>query len=174
MIPAQNSPTGEGAPPRFRLLSALSYCAPLLVNGIVLPFFPVWLAGHSFSDHEIGVILAVPMVVRVLVAPVVAMIADRMKERADVLLWSGGLSLLTAVALYWTTTFWPVFIVFTLQGATFAPYVPVVESIVISGVRRWGLDYGSMRVWGSIAFIVSTLVGGELINQWGGGWCCRS
>ncbi|EJL54739.1 MULTISPECIES: MFS transporter [unclassified Rhizobium] len=168
MIPAQNPPASEGAPPRFRLLSALSYCAPLLVNGVALPFFPMWLALHAFNDHEIGVILAVPMVVRVLVAPIVAMYADRMNERADVLLFSGCLSLLTAIALYWTNTFWPVLIVYTIQGATFACYVPVVESIVISGVRRWGLDYGSMRVWGSIAFIVSTLIGGELIGYWGG------
>jgi PPP family 3-phenylpropionic acid transporter len=138
------------------------------VNGVALPFFPVWLAMHKFSDHEIGIILAVPMVVRVLVAPIVAMYADRMKERADVLVFSGGLSLLTAIALYWTDTFWPVLIVYTIQGATFSPYVPVVESIVISGVRRWGFDYGSMRVWGSIAFIASTLVGGRLIGNWGG------
>ncbi|EJJ24825.1 MFS transporter [Rhizobium sp. CF142] len=169
MIPAQNPSTGEGAPPRFRLLSALCYSAPLLVNGIVLPFFPVWLATHQFNDHQIGTILAVPMVVRVLVAPIVAVFADRMQERAHVLLWSGMLSLLTAIALYWTSNFWPVLIVFALQGATFAPYVPVVESIVISGVRRWGLDYGSMRVWGSIAFIISTLTGGELVGRWGGG-----
>jgi PPP family 3-phenylpropionic acid transporter len=108
------------------------------------------------------------MVVRVLVAPIVAMYADRMKERADVLVFSGGLSLLTAIALYWTDTFWPVLIVYTIQGATFSPYVPVVESIVISGVRRWGFDYGSMRVWGSVAFIASTLVGGRLIGNWGG------
>lgn len=168
MIPAQNPSSGEGAPAHFRLLSALSYCAPLLVNGVALPFFPVWLALHDFNDHEIGMILAVPMVVRVLVAPVVAMYADRMKERADVLLFSGGLSLLTAIALYWTTTFWPVLLVYTLQGATFSFYVPVVESIVISGVRRWGLDYGSMRVWGSVAFIVSTLIGGQLVGRWGG------
>ncbi|OCJ09538.1 3-phenylpropionic acid transporter [Rhizobium sp. AC44/96] len=168
MIPVQNLSRGEGAPPRFRLLSALSYCAPLLVNGVALPFFPVWLALHKFTDHEIGLILAVPMIVRVLVAPIVAMYADRMKERADVLVFSGGLSLLTAIALYWTTTFWPVLIVYTIQGATFSPYIPVVESIVISGVRRWGLDYGSMRVWGSIAFIISTLVGGRLIGRWGG------
>ncbi|KQV81672.1 MFS transporter [Rhizobium sp. Root1220] len=168
MIPAHDSSMGEAAPPRFRLLSALSYCAPLLVNGVALPFFPVWLALHKFNDQEIGIILAVPMVVRVLVAPIVAMYADRMKERADVLVFSGGLSLLTAIALYWTTTFWPVLIVYTIQGATFSPYVPVVESIVISGVRRWGLDYGGMRVWGSIAFIVSTLVGGQLIGHWGG------
>jgi PPP family 3-phenylpropionic acid transporter len=168
MIPATNASFTEAAPDHFRLLSALSYCAPLLVNGVALPFFPVWLALHKFSDHEIGIILAVPMVVRVLVAPVVAMYADRMKERADVLVFSGGLSLLTAIALYWTDTFWPVLIVYTIQGATFSPYVPVVESIVISGVRRWGFDYGSMRVWGSIAFIASTLVGGRLIGNWGG------
>ncbi len=168
MIPATNASFTEVAPAHFRLLSALSYCAPLLVNGVALPFFPVWLAMHKFSDHEIGIILAVPMVVRVLVAPIVAMYADRMKERADVLVFSGGLSLLTAIALYWTDTFWPVLIVYTIQGATFSPYVPVVESIVISGVRRWGFDYGSMRVWGSIAFIASTLVGGRLIGNWGG------
>ncbi|MFS2154364.1 MFS transporter [Rhizobium sp. Rhizsp42] len=168
MIPATNASFTEVAPAHFRLLSALSYCAPLLVNGVALPFFPVWLAMHKFSDHEIGIILAVPMVVRVLVAPIVAMYADRMKERADVLVFSGGLSLLTAIALYWTDTFWPVLIVYTIQGATFSPYVPVVESIVISGVRRWGFDYGSMRVWGSVAFIASTLVGGRLIGNWGG------
>ena len=119
MIPVHIPPAREGAPPRFRLLSALSYCAPLLVNGVALPFFPMWLALHEFNDHQIGVILAVPMVVRVLVAPIVAMYADRMQERADVLLFSGSLSLLTAIALYWTNTFWPVLIVYTIQGATF-------------------------------------------------------
>jgi PPP family 3-phenylpropionic acid transporter len=167
MIPATKSLTGEGAPPYFQLRSALSYCAPLIVNGIALPFFPVWLASLHFNDSEIGIILAVPMVVRVLAVPVVAMLADRMRERAFVLIWSGGLSLLTALALYLTKDFWPVLLVYTVQGATYASYVPVVESITISGVRRWGFDYGSMRVWGSIAFIFATLVGGQLIEVWG-------
>ncbi|MFS8048935.1 MFS transporter [Rhizobium sp. BR 314] len=168
MIPAIKSFQGEGAPPYFRLRTALSYCAPLFVNGIALPFFPVWLAGLNFSDHEIGLVIAVPMVVRVLVTPVIAVLADHMKERADVLFWSGGLSLLTAIALYWTSEFWPVLLVYGIQGATYAPYLPVVESIAMSGVRRWGFDYGSMRVWGSITFIVSTLLGGQMIGMWGG------
>jgi PPP family 3-phenylpropionic acid transporter len=168
MIPATTPLQGQAAPSYFRLRTALSYCAPLLVNGVAVPFFPVWLAGLNFTDREIGLILAVPMVVRVLVAPIVAVLADRMDERADVLLWSGALSLLTAIALYWTNDFWPVLLVYGIQGATYAPYVPVVESIAISGVRRWGFDYGSMRVWGSIAFIASTLIGGQMIGLWGG------
>lgn len=168
MIPATMTPAGGGAPPYFRLRSALSYCAPLIVNGIALPFFPVWLATLHFNDHQIGIILAVPMVVRVLVAPVVALFADRMQERAHVLVWSGGFSLLTAIALFWTDDFAAVLFVYALQGATYAPYLPVVESITISGVRRWGLDYGSTRVWGSIAFIFSTLIGGQVIGAFGG------
>lgn len=168
MIPAVTSSEGGGRPSYFRLRTALCYCAPLIVNGIALPFFPVWLTTLHFSDREIGIILAVPMVVRVLVAPLITMIADRMKERANVLLWSGAASMLTAIALYWTSDFWPVLFVYTLQGITYVSYVPVVESIAISGVRRWGLDYGSMRVWGSIAFIVSTTIGAEVIGVWGG------
>ncbi|MBB5573665.1 PPP family 3-phenylpropionic acid transporter [Rhizobium paranaense] len=133
-----------------------------------MPFFPVWLAGLNFGDREIGLILAVPMVVRVLVVPIVGILADRVEERANVLFWSGALSLLTAIALYWTSDFWPVLLVYGIQGATYAPYLPVVESIAISGVRRWRFDYGSMRVWGSIAFIFSTLIGGQMIQKWGG------
>ena len=33
MIPATISLAGAGMPPHFRLRSALSYCAPLIVNG---------------------------------------------------------------------------------------------------------------------------------------------
>lgn len=168
MIPVPSSPSRGDAPRWFAQRSALVFCAPMLVNGIGLPFFPVWLETHHLDKSEIGVILAIPLVVRVLVAPVVSVFADRMKERANVLIWSGILSLLTAIALFWTSSFWPIAIVYGLQGATYAPYVPVVEAMLITGVRRWGFDYGTMRLWGSLAFIFSTLVGGHFIGLWGG------
>ncbi|CAN7469240.1 MFS transporter [Rhizobium sp. LjRoot30] len=165
---ASQAPAREDAPRWFPQRSALVFCAPMIVNGTVLPFFPVWLETHSLNDHQIGVILAVPMVVRVIFAPILAMFADRMEERTGILVWSGLLCLATAVALFWTQSFWPILLVFALQGAVFAPYIPVVESMLITGVRRWGFDYGSMRLWASLAFIASTLVGGHLIGLYGG------
>ena len=165
---ASQAPAREDAPRWFPQRSALVFCAPMIVNGTVLPFFPVWLETHSLDDHQIGVILAVPMVVRVIFAPILAMFADRMEERTGILVWSGLLCLATAVGLYWTQSFWPILLVFALQGAVFAPYIPVVESMLITGVRRWGFDYGSMRLWASVAFIGSTLVGGHLIGLYGG------
>ena len=168
MIPANLPPASATAPRWFPQRSALVFSAPMIVNGVAMPFFPIWLATLNLSDAEIGIILAVPMIVRIIAAPLVSMITDRLKERTVVLLWSGGLSLLTALALFVSNGFWPVLLVYALQGATYAPYVPVAEAILVTGVRRWGYDYGRMRLWGSLAFILATLVGGYLIGLWGG------
>jgi PPP family 3-phenylpropionic acid transporter len=156
------------APRLFKLRAALLFGAAMMVMAIQVPFFPVWLNTLHFSESEIGIILGVPLVLRVICAPLVAMLADRMRERAVVLIWSGILCLLTASALFFTERFWPVLLVFGLQGAVYAPYLPIVESIVATGVRRWGFDYGSIRVWGSVAFIACTLVIGWLISLWTG------
>lgn len=166
------SPSGftvtAGAPPFFAARIALVFCAPMMVNGIALPFFPVWLETLSMSDFQIGIVLAVPMFVRVFTAPVAGVLADRIGERSIMLIWSGVLSLLTAIALFATGSFWPVLLLYTLQGAVYSPYVPITEAIMLSGVRRWNFDYGKMRLWGSLAFIVATMTGGWLAGLYGG------
>lgn len=147
----------------------MAYAASLGVNGILLPFFPVWLKSLLLNDFQIGIILTVPIIFRIFAAPVAGAIADRIKERATVLVISAVISIATAIALIWAGEFWMVLIVFSLQGAAFAPYTPVLESITVMGVRRWGFRYGLIRVWGSIGFVVVTLLAGFAIARLGGG-----
>ena len=168
MTPPSGFTMTTGAPPYFAARIALVFCAPMMVNGIALPFFPVWLETLSMSDFQIGIVLAIPLFVRVVSAPVAGMVADRIGERSIVLLWSAMLSLLTAIALFATGSFWPVLLLYTLQGAVYSPYVPITEAIMLSGVRRWNFDYGKMRLWGSLAFIVATMIGGWLSGLYGG------
>ncbi|MDQ0320559.1 PPP family 3-phenylpropionic acid transporter [Pararhizobium capsulatum DSM 1112] len=169
MIPSPELPYREDAPAYFVPRIALLFCAPLIVNGFALPFFPVWLSTLSLSDFEIGIILAVPMFVRVITAPLAGLLADRIGERSKVLVWSAVFSLLTALALFVSHAFWYVLVIYALQGAVYSPYVPIVEAIALTGVRRWGFDYARMRVWGSVAFIGATMLGGEMIGLFGGG-----
>jgi PPP family 3-phenylpropionic acid transporter len=161
----QDEPPPAGFVPRIALL----FCAPLFVNGFALPFFPVWLSTLSFHAEEIALALAVPLFVRVFSAPVAGMLADRLGERTRLLFWSAGLSLLTALCLFVSHTFTLVLVVYTLQGIVYSPYVPIVEAVALTGVRRWGFDYARMRLWGSIAFICATMIGGVLIGRYGGG-----
>ena len=168
MIPKSQIAAGDAAPRLFQVRSALVFCAPMMVNGIALPYFPVWLESLKMNETDIGIILAIPMVLRIIFAPVVAVLADKIGERADILIWSGILSLTSAIALFYTHSFWPIALVFGAQGAVYSPYVPVTEALLITGVRRWGFDYGRMRLWGSLAFILATIVGGYAVGVMGG------
>jgi PPP family 3-phenylpropionic acid transporter len=105
---------------------------------------------------------------RIIGMPIGAMAADRVSDRTIVMIWSGVVSLLTTIALFYTYTFWPVLLVYALQSLFYAPYVPIADAVLVTGVRRWGFDYGSLRVWGSVAFAVATLAGGWLLDLFGG------
>ena len=151
----------------FPLRAALLFCAPMLVNGIGLPYFPVFLEYLHMSDAEIGIILAMPHLVRMVGTPLGALLADRARDRSTILIWSGAISLVTALILFFTHSFWAVLFVFSLQGLFYAPYLPVAEAVLLTGVRRWGYDYGSMRLWGSVAFVFATMMGGTLFDLYG-------
>ena len=42
--------------------------------------------------------------------------------------------------------------------------MPVGEALALTGVRRFGLDYGRMRLGGSVAFIITNLGSGALLS----------
>ncbi len=155
------------APFYYRTRAAMTFCAPMITNALLMPYFPVWLQSLHLADWQIGLITGVPLIVRVIVAPVVSALSDQIGERATVLFWSGLTSLITCCAMFYSVAFWPVLLIYGLLGAFYSPYSPVAESLLMTGARRWGYQYGHMRMWGSILFIVATLAGGYLVGAHG-------
>ena len=166
--PASSTLIGEVPPPHFVPRMAFVFAAPLFANGFALPYFPIWLKDLSMTDPQIAMILAVPMFLRVFTAPVAGALADRMGERTRLLFVSAALTLAATLALFAHQSFLFVLVVYTIQGAVLSPYMPIVEAVALSGVRRWGFDYARMRLWGSVSFIAATLIGGEMIARHGG------
>ena len=62
---------------RFVRRLALFYAALFVALGVQLPFLPVWLAAKGLGASEIGIVLAIPMIVRVFAIPVATRAADR-------------------------------------------------------------------------------------------------
>ena len=168
MLHSQNSTTLPAPPAFFAWRTALLFCAPMMVNGIGLLYFPAMLHDLGMSDIEIGLIVSIPFLVRMLGMPIGAALADRVSDRAIVLIWSAAVSLATAVVMLFAHSFWPIALLYGIQSLFYAPFVPIAEAILVSGVRRWGVDYGFLRMWGSIAFVLSTLTGGWLLELYGG------
>ncbi len=53
------------------------YAGLFVMSGIQLPFFPVWLKAKGLDPQMIGVVLAAPIVARMIAVPLVARLADR-------------------------------------------------------------------------------------------------
>ncbi|MGV3552616.1 MFS transporter [Rhizobium sp.] len=168
MLHSPNSLVPPGPPAFFAWRVALLFCAPLMVNGISLLYLPALLRDLGMTDVEIGIIVSLPFLLRMIGMPIGTALADRVSDRAIVLIWSAAVSLATALVLFFARSFWPLVLFYSVQSLFYAPFVPIVESLLVSGVRRWGFDYGFLRMWGSIAFVVSTLLGGVLLEFYGG------
>ena len=63
--------------PSFALRLAIFYAALFLTLGVQLPFLPLWLAAKGLDAGAIGIVLSVPMVVRVAAIPLATRSADR-------------------------------------------------------------------------------------------------
>jgi PPP family 3-phenylpropionic acid transporter len=140
----------------------------MMANGISLLYLPVLLHDLGMSDVEIGIIVSIPFLVRIVGMPVGAALADRVSDRAIIMIWSAVVSFAAAVMMLFAHSFWPIVLLYGIQSLFYSPFVPIAESILVSGVRRWGFDYGFLRLWGSVAFVVSTLLGGWLLEFYGG------
>jgi PPP family 3-phenylpropionic acid transporter len=164
--------SGEGAERERRFFAArvsLLFAAISVIVGTSLPYLPIWLDWAGLDASEIAVITATPLLVRVAVTPVIAFAADRAGDHRKFLVGLSWAGLAGLVALAQSRGFWPILfwtLVFSLAWTTI---MPLTETVAMSGVKAAGLDYGRMRLWGSLSFIAASLVGGWVVERLGAG-----
>jgi MFS transporter, PPP family, 3-phenylpropionic acid transporter len=151
----------------FALRVSVLFAAIFTVAGINLPNLPLWLDWAGLTSSEIAIITAAPLIVRIGVTPGIAFAADRAGDHRRFLIalaW-GGLVALVALAL--SRGFWPILACTLLFALAWTTIMPLTETIAMSGVKAAGLDYGRMRVWGSLSFVAASFGGGWVIERLG-------
>lgn len=156
---------GGTAPPHFDVRLKLLFSALFIPNAIYLSFFPLWLESRGLTAVEISTLLTLPVFVRLLITPVVTQVADNARERADVLIIISGASALI-ICLFLIPSGYPVLLMLVmLLSAFWSPQVPIADSVALSGVRRFGTDYASIRIWGSGLFLIVNIIAGLIIQR---------
>ena len=118
---------------------------------------------------EIAIITAAPLVVRVVVTPALAFAADRFGDHRRFLIGLAWAGLLVVLVLAQLSTFWPLLFGTVLFSLAMSTIMPLTETLAMTGVKAAGLDYGRMRLWGSLSFIVASICGGWLLEPLGAG-----
>ncbi|MGI9522656.1 MAG: MFS transporter [Hyphomicrobiaceae bacterium] len=146
-----------------------AYYAAIFANlGVYLPFMPIWLAWRDMDSVQIGIITSAPLFVRVLATPLIALWSDRQGDHRPAIIIGGWCGFVSALLLFIPSGFWPIlFLTVCFQLAT-QSILPLVEAKTLAGVRRLGVDYGRMRLWGSALFISANIAGGLVVAEYGG------
>jgi PPP family 3-phenylpropionic acid transporter len=151
-------------PFRTSLRFALFYGAVFFVLGVVVPFWPIWLQSRGLTPGDIGIILAVGPWMRVLVDPVIARAADHGGQGRRMLVITAAVSLIAFSGFSLVSSFWLILLITLVYAPSFHALIPLGDSQAMSAVLRHGLDYGRIRLWGSVTFIVGTLGVGALLT----------
>lgn len=153
----------ETEPPYFGARIALLYSAYFLYLGIYLPYFPLWLQDKGLDATQISIVLSMALIVRILSSGQITAYADRASDRANVLIFLFVTTAISVLFYEFAAGFWPIVLVAIILGVWHNPIQPVLDSLTLSGVRRFGVDYGRIRLWGSLIFVFANLGGGWLL-----------
>jgi PPP family 3-phenylpropionic acid transporter len=132
--------------------------------GVYLPYFPLYLKSLHFGSAQVGLILALVPGARALLPGVWGGIADRYRIRYELIVATCALSVLSFAGLWISESFAGVTLVVGLFAVFWAAASPLVDATAMEQQEHHGLDYGRVRLWGSIGFILATLVLGKLLD----------
>ncbi len=161
------SPEQQVKPRHFELRMALLFATVFMPNGFYLPYFPLWLRESGFGPEQIGILLAIPMFVRVVTGPTISALADRAPDRVPVLMLLALCSAAAASGYFLPPVYAAVLTISLVFSFFWGPQSPLADSLALSGVRRYGSEYPKMRVWGSVSFLSANICGGWIINRTG-------
>jgi MFS transporter, PPP family, 3-phenylpropionic acid transporter len=143
----------------------LFYSAIFVGTGASSPYMPVWFAERGLSGAQIGLILSLPMIARLVTAPLLAVWADsfRLRRTALIFMSAGIAAAYGLMALPLGFAGWAV--VWFAASSAFSTLSPLTDVIVLKRAQRDGFNFGWPRGIGSAAFIVANVGMGALLTR---------
>ena len=146
---------------RFKLAYLLFFAA----IGILFNYYALYLQRVGLSGTQVGIVLAVLPLARVLSQPIWGLLGDIYRLRRVILSGTCVGSALAALALDRSESFiWLLAVTMTLAVLN-GPIGPFCDALALEHLERESRreEYGSLRLWGSVGFAVASLVIGALV-----------
>lgn len=153
-----------GRLPPFLAFSGF-YGAVFLSLGILIPFWPLWLGHRGLSGEQVGLLLACAAWAKSAAVPAVGYLSDRSGQPRRLLVALALLSVGLFLVFPAARGLWSLLLVQVAFALAFHPLIPLAESQALAAARSGLLDYGRMRLWGSLTFIAGSLGAGALLSR---------
>jgi len=134
--------------------------------GLYLPYFPSWLQARGFVGVKMSILVALLPICQLASPVFVGLVADKLALRGRMMTFCAtstavGLSALALSAFkYDPIPFGLAFLCMLGFALLRSPMIGLADVLAMEVAN----DYGRMRLWGSLGFMVAALLGGRLID----------
>ena len=132
--------------------------------GALLPFWGLYLQARGFSPAEIGELMAVIMVTKLIAPNILGWISDHTGLRMPIVRFASLLSALCFVGVFFAEGFWSLALVMMCFSFFWNASLPQFEAVTMSHLKERIQDYSRVRLWGSVGFILSVVLLGLLLD----------
>lgn len=132
--------------------------------GAFSPYFALYLKSLALAPADIAILMSMMQLMRVLAPNLWGWLAERLGRRIAIVRLSACASAAGFALFFLTTEFAGLFLAMVLMAFFWSAALPLVEGLTFSHLGQQGHRYGSIRVWGSIGFIVVVLGLGYLLD----------
>ena len=138
--------------------------------GMFSPYWSLYLQSIHFDAVQIGVLMSVQPVMRMLAPALWGWLADKTGKRLLVVQLAAFSSVVCYLGVFWVTEFYSMLLVLVLMGFFWSASMPLVEATTMTYLGKDTARYGRLRSWGSIGFILSVLGLGYALDYIAIGW----
>ncbi|HEY4553846.1 MAG TPA: MFS transporter [Bacillaceae bacterium] len=134
---------------------------------LTVAFLPLLFRYKGMSSGEIGLLLSVGPFVAIFAQPLWGVISDRRQTVKKMILLLLAASLIVSTGVFLGGTFSFLFIAMGLFHFFMSPIQPLTDSLATTYAAENNVNYGSIRLWGSLGFSVAAFVIGLVVGQIG-------
>jgi PPP family 3-phenylpropionic acid transporter len=137
--------------------------------GALLPYWGLYLKSLGFSSGEIGELIAILMATKIVAPNLWGWIADHSGRRMTVVRVASLLAVIAFCGVFLGRSYWWTAAVMILFSFFWNAALPQFEAVTLSQLGTQPQRYSSIRLWGSIGFILSVAALGPLLGRYDAG-----
>lgn len=156
--------TSNNAVPYWRLSGFYFFYFASL--GAMLPYWSVYLFSLGFDAKSIGELVAILMVTKIISPNIWGWIADHTGKRMAIVRFGSVSAIVAFAGILFVTSYWWIAAVMLVYSFFWNATLPQFEATTFSHLGKKVNKYSSIRLWGSVGFILAVWLLGVSIEQW--------
>lgn len=135
--------------------------------GAFVPYWGLYLKSENFSPADIGILMSLFQISRIFAPNFWGWLADHTAKRVVWIKLTALLGLLGFTLVFWAHGFWALFFVMAALSLFTSSTLPLSESLTLAHLATTNGHYSRIRMWGSLGFIVASIVLGFATDAFG-------